>query len=179
MKTALIITHGNRDLQIKKEKFNLVPGKIQQYLEKNNDDENFFIIRKDNSKSFLDISKELNQSYNELRVLFDFPLINIALNEINNEANAKPDLFLFATAQENLDKQDCIYIAQIACKHFQEKGYLVSIIKIKQNPTNIPLLAEFFFGEFQKIKNNYQRLYIENAGGTPQIQSATHFAGLF
>jgi len=179
MKTALIVTLGNRDIQINEEKFSLLPDTVKPLFKKNNDADKFFVINKEHELcSFFDISQILfEQHLSTISPYLEFPLIQSAFDEITKQVNSDDiQLYLFATHQN--DKQDCYYVAKII-QQCWKKSNTPEIVEITINPTKISELSAYLFTKFQEIKNNSNKVFVENAGGTPQMRTATHFAGLF
>lgn len=175
MKTALIITLGNRDLQLKKDAE--VSMEHKEWFTRNNDGEEYHIAKNLNKeKSFYDITRELFENhYEKYKPFFSFPMIQTTLDHL--EADPRKYHIIFSTsAQEPPDQQDCYYIARIAEKYFSEKNYECSSRFFKCSPI-----------DFGSLVNHYSELFTELppgtilsvSGGTPDMRAATYFAGMF
>lgn len=174
MKTDLLITIGNRDVQLKKNAS--VPLAHQQWFTRNNDSEEYRINTTHQEKSFYEITRELLENhYEQYENCFSFPMIQKTLDY----AQAKPDTvkIIFSTSSQNPpDRQDCVYAAQIAQKYFSERGYQCFCRFFECSPIDFASLVNHYIDLFRELPDGS---YISTSGGTPDMRAATYFAGMF
>ncbi len=175
MEKIILITLGNRDLQLKKsiqEKQNQLE---KTWLEPNNDDKDLLIVKK--NLGFYEITSKIYNSFEKWKDDFVFTMIEKSLSSI--QANPQNTKILFcATHQNPYDKQDTYYVALIAQKFFESKGYCCECNFIECNPTLFSDLVNHFLKVYESIPKD-SNVIISNSGGTPDIRSATYFAGIF
>ena len=169
MKT-IICTIGNRDLQFD---VNKNTGDLSEYLIKNNDAPEYLIIKKSDYNLY-ELTERIYHNYDHYREIVAFPLIEKALANIHGNSKR---LVLITTNQNPSDKQDTYFIALTAQKYFQEKGYNSEINIIDFNPTDFNKLFTLFSNIFDNYTND--ELFCANSGGTPQMKTASEFAGIF
>jgi len=179
MKTALIILLGNRDIQIHESKYNDLKAKYAQFLS-HNEKEGYYVVDKygaaQHKKSFFEISELFWQDYDYLINFFEFPLWQKTIDSIDNEINK---IFISTSNQNPPNKQDCAYFAYILKKYLESKKFDVEIKFSESNPTDFESMFNFYSELFNSIEKDFDKLIISNTGGTPQMRTASHFAGLF
>lgn len=180
---ALVLFIGNRDLQFPEQTLTKLPSDFASLLEPNNDAPSYFVISKKNpSNSFLNISQSAFQKYETLSSYFQFPLLYKTLDFITTEIKQVSNLciYIFATRQAPTpDPQDTYFIGKILHRYLDQKGFDAELIEIQMDPTSIQELFIFLYSYYDQIQQNHHPVYIEDAGGTPQLRTASHLAGLF
>lgn len=171
----LLVLLGNRELQIHKDA--AYPGRYQEFFSPNRDNEDYFVINTNlKPTSFLDISKKIVDDYdNVFKNVISFPMIDAYLQ--NKELRKLKKIVLTTSKQHPLDKQDCHYIAELAKMHYEKRGFEVVYLPFACNPTHFGDLVTFFTGLYQGL--NTYKIFFGNSGGTPDMRSATYFAGIF
>lgn len=172
----VLVTLGNRDLQFKKNIQKMVNVLEKSWFEENNDDKNAFIINK--KKDFYEISQNIyEKNYEKFEKYFTFTMIEKTLKYIKAQPKNTSIIFV-ATQQPVPDRQDTHYIAKIAQRYYESKGYNCTCNFIECEPTNFSELLNHFLKLYESIPSD-SKVYISNSGGTPDIRSATYFAGIF
>lgn len=175
MKTTIVITLGNRDLQLKKDA--AVSLDHKDWFTRNNDGEEYQISKNLNEKSFLEITRELWENhYEQYKNHFSFPMIQKTLDYTQARADTAKIIFSTSWQEPQPHKQDCAYVARIAEKYFTEKGYDCSCDFFKCSPIDFRPLVNYYFQLFRKLPPG---AYISTSGGTPDMRAATYFAGMF
>jgi prophage maintenance system killer protein len=175
MKTVLVITLGNRDVQLKKD--SIIHMDHRNWFIRNNDSEEYRINTSLKEKDFLKISKEILDNYfDTYNPYFSFPMVEKSIQYLK-DCNLFPEEIIFSTSGQNPpDKQDCLYVAQIASRYFTMKGYNCSVDLFSCPPTDFSALVEHYSKLFEKLP---PQSYISTSGGTPDMRAATYFTGLF
>lgn len=172
MKTILIITIGNRDLQIPPEAS--FPAYFNEILEKGGPDTDNFIIKKADRR-FLENSKKILDNFEVFESVAVFPMIEYCLKEIEYSID---EVVIIATKQDSPDSQDCFYVAEfIRKKYEQNKNTRVNIDYINFPPVDFGRLVDFFSAIYERYYND--KIYVGNSGGTPDMRAASYFAGMF
>ncbi|MCX6252323.1 MAG: hypothetical protein NTX61_16445 [Bacteroidetes bacterium] len=172
MESVFISLLGNRDLQISRKAE--IPLLHKEWFVLNNDDADYLII--DKSKwNFFEKSEIIYHDYDkEYSRIINFPIVERAIEEIGTPFKK----IIFTTSNQTThDKQDCLYAALIAQKHYQNKGFEADIKLFPDNPTDFSKLLEFYIALFSEYKD--YKIFFGNSGGTPDMRAASYFAGVF
>lgn len=176
MNKFVIITLGNRDLQFKKSISKNLNVLEKNWFDENNDDKSSLTITK--KMNFYEITSNIyNDYYPKWTKYFHFPMIDKTLSYIKASSKNTQIVFI-STHQSPPDKQDTYYIGLIAKKYYETKGYICECKNIVCNPTNFSDLVNFFLNLYAELPEGKQ-VYVSNSGGTPDIRSASYFAGIF
>jgi len=172
-KTVLIALLGNQDLQLRKSaKTNLESA---NWFRPNNDGIHWIIDKKlKPNTSFLSISERIKEEYEDYQEYIYFALIQPILDA---DLKGVDEIIFCTSAQSPLHNQDCLHIADIAVRYYQEKGYTCQHQLFDCAPVDFSALVDFFTTVFNKIEGD--KVCIAASGGTPDMRSAIHFAGLF
>lgn len=172
MQNILIITLGNRDLQLPSNA--TLPISIFKHFEGGNVDTGENYVIKKNDRLFLEHSERIWDAYEICKNEVVFPMVETCLVELK----AKPDkIILISTAQDPLDSQDCVYIANFLQKRLSENDYSVDFYPLRCSPVNFPKLVEVFSGLYQQWEGH--QIWVGNSGGTPDMRAASYAGGFF
>lgn len=176
MEKIVVITLGNRDLQFKKSIQKQINSLEKNWLEENNDDKNCLVITK--KMNFYEItSKIYEENYEKWKKYFVFTMIEKTLSFVKAKSeNTK--IFFLVTHQNPTDKQDTYFVGLIAQKYYESKGYECELVEMDCNPTHFSELVNFYLKLYEKLPIE-SKIFISNSGGTPDIRSASYFAGIF
>lgn len=176
MEKVLLITLGNRDLQFKKTIQKMLNVLEKSWFEENNDDKNCLIINK--KMNFYEITANIyEKNYEKFEKYFLFTMIDKTLKYVKAHP-VNTSIIFVATHQPKPDKQDTYFIAKIAQRYYESKGYNCTCNFIECEPINFSELVSYFLKIYESLPSVSQ-VYISNSGGTPDIRSATYFAGIF
>ncbi len=183
MENTLILLLGNRDIQVLSQKFEEIKGKYVNFFLLNNDDRNFHIIDKFNTnkhnQSFLSISKMIWEDYDYMKDYISYELFRKSM-EILQDKNIKIDkVFITTSAQESLHDQDCLYVAKCFEQYLSSQNINFETRLCSVNPTDFEQMFGFYTNLFNEVRAQSEKVYVSNSGGTPQMRTASHFAGLF
>jgi len=181
----MLLTLGNRDLQVKKDTplarffeeppFPLREDKHESWVLTNNDDATKYIL---NKFHFIPITKflwEEKLSFLQERVDdIEFSMLNTSLTFINH-AYELDKVVLSTSNQKETDSQDCIYEARLIQKLYED--VTIDIKAFSFPPTHFEELVEHYSNLFNNWAKQGYRTVVSNAGGTPDMRAATHFAG--
>ncbi len=174
-KIILFVTLGNRDLQIH---FNaILPVNIfENHFDEGSLDSGQNYVIKKNDKLFIEHSKAIWDEYETCKDQVVFPMVQKYISLINDEPD---EIIIITTKQTPFDAQDCHYVALFLERWLKEKyGYYSKYFPIDFSPVDFEKLVEYYTDIFDKYDSN-QNLYFGNSGGTPDMRTASHFAGMF
>jgi len=112
---------------------------------------------------FQELLITINKNYKEYKSKIKFPILDTLIKELNVN-----EIILIYTKQNPIHDRDTYLIFEIAKNYFEEKTKIFGLSYIN-NPTDIDQLNEFFKKELNKLKNNYEKIYISTTAGTPQM----------
>jgi len=173
---------GNRDVQIKKdylkyELSNKALAIIDKYFTSNSDGVDLVIKKiKGADFTFLEASEISLLAYEHLKDIFVFPMIEATLKYVKAEEKS----LIFCSSKQVIPHyQDSYNFALIAQRYYTEKGISCNTSIFECDPNNFECLVNFFTTEFLKYSVSTSKFYVSNSGGTPNMRSASHFAGVF
>lgn len=183
MKTALILLIGNRDVQIPKEKAEELKNKIAKHLVANNEGAKEYLIinkAKDAELTFLEASKLFFDELEYVYPYLDYPMLNATMKILDEKKIPIDKVFLTTSKQEKIHFQDSFYFAEIILHHLKKNGYDSELRLCSYNPNDFPKMVAYYTALFDEVKDNkFEQVVVSNSGGTPNMRSASHFAGIF
>lgn len=184
MKTAVVLLLGNRDIQIHKKKFENVVQRFSKYFVPNKDggDTHFIIDKFDANKNnigFLEITKLIWENYEYFKDVIEYTLWE-QTSKILKEKQITIDKIFISTSKQNPPNiQDSFYIAYCIQKFLEENGFETKLKLCSYNPTDFEQMTNFYLELFAEVEKKFDKIFISNTGGTPQMRTASHFAGIF
>lgn len=180
MKTCLICTLGNRDIQFKKEYENKLIAILGNIFDKDGDlDSEGLYINKNN---FLESSKKVYEKYDEIQNYIILPIIQPCLNENIEKIILVPtDQQDEDTVADKFKKGDTFIEAKIIKKILEKKGYL-NKVEIRDAKFNASDLKRWFNHMSKIVDDNYKKfdkIMIEISGGVPTSKEAVRLVSLF
>lgn len=184
METAVVLLLGNRDIQIHKNKFEDVVQKYSKFFVPNKDggDTHFIVDKFDANKndlSFLQITELIWQNYDYFKNVIEYTLWNLTFEILQNRKVTIDKIYISTSKQEPPNVQDSYFIAYAIQKYLIEEGFEVELRLCDKNPTDFEEMTNFYIHLFDEISLEYDKIFISNTGGTPQMRTASHFAGIF
>jgi hypothetical protein len=186
MKTALIVTLGNRDIQLDAR----IPA--NEFLNINPNDKNSACYKgKDENfgevlflKSAREHGKIIFENYEFFKPYLKYPIVKPAIEYIKKFTDLEsPDLVIVYTDQPETEKNrkgDTLFYAEIIAKlvqdHFPNFFANIYYVKVSHAVTEYDTMYDFFTEEFKKTPlRNYDRnsrIFLLPQGGIDQINTA-------
>jgi hypothetical protein len=172
MKKILIITLGNRDLQLSSDA--AVIMRHFELFEKGGVDAGQNKVIKKSEGRFLSNSEEILNNYEALHDKVVFPMVETYLDQMQE----KPDLIVLVSSHQTpADPQDCHFVAEFLKRWLEDRSYNVDYYPLECSPIDFPELVNVFSMFYDGYRND--ELYVGNSGGTPDMRAATYAAGFF
>lgn len=172
MKKILIITLGNRDLQLSSDA--AVIMRHFELFEKGGVDAGQNKVIKKSEGRFLSNSEEIFNNYESLHDKVVFPMVETYLDQMQE----KPDLIVLVSSHQTpADPQDCHFVAEFLKRWLEDRSHNVDYYPLECSPIDFPELVNVFSMFYDGYRND--ELYVGNSGGTPDMRAATYAAGFF
>jgi hypothetical protein len=172
-KIVLFVTLGNRDLQIPPDA-KLPLNFFKAHFDEGSEDSGSNYVVKKNDQQFIYHSESIWNSFEDCKSQVTFPMVEKCLDLI-----PRPDEIVIITTKQNpFNSQDCHFVALFLEKWLNEKGYFVKYRPIEFPPIDFEKLVEYYSGLFEEYSSGYE-MYFGNSGGTPDMRTASNFAGMF
>jgi hypothetical protein len=159
---------------------NDIPVDFQSCFVPNNEaGKEYLVIDKSRaaSRTFWETSELIWTKIKEFYSILQFPMLEDTLQKTQGILLDK--IVLIASKQNPPHNQDCYYVAKILEYHLERKNLDSQVLPFEFPPTNFDALVEFFTELFLDTKKQFESVWISNSGGTPDMRSASHFAGIF
>ena len=183
-KIAMVMFLGNRDIQVHKKDKSELKDKFAQYLTLNNDDKDYYIINKSSKENtFLDNSAHYLNHWNELKHVLQFVFLDRSIEIVKDKQRGDEvdiTVYIITTNQTNPHPQDCVHVAEMLARKLEGLGMKYEKRLIEFNPGKLGELIKHTNQVYDEIESaEYDHVFVSNSGGTPNMRTASHFAGLF
>jgi hypothetical protein len=176
MKKVLFLSLGNRDLQVDEANIKHLGVLADSFDRGNTDTDGRYVIKKAGG-SFLNRSQAIFERHDDLAAFVVFPMVQICLTKVGDGLS---EIVLITTHQNPADDQDCHYIALFLQKWLQSKGFQVKYRPIEFPPVELESLLEYYISLYNEYEQTDEvQLFFGNSGGTPDMRTASHMAGMF
>ena len=180
----MVMFLGNRDIQVHKKDKSELKDKFAQYLTLNNDDKDYYIINKSSKENtFLDNSAHYLNHWNELKHVLQFVFLDRSIEIVKDKQRGDEvdiTVYIITTNQTNPHPQDCVHVAEMLARKLEGLGMKYEKRLIEFNPGKLGELIKHTNQVYDEIESaEYDHVFVSNSGGTPNMRTASHFAGLF
>ncbi len=174
-KLILVITLGNKDIQIDERNFKKITNVLllkDMFIKLNGK----YLINKNNFRESTEriLEKEI---FDNIKGSIELPIIFPFLEKFRDYSK----IFLLSTDQQDKNKTDTVYSAEIIKRYLEEKGFSsIEILKITHNPTDIKENLEFIIREVgYLLKEENSHISFLASSGTPQLKEAIMLFKIF